>query len=566
MEISIIVFFNRANSHVKGEVFLEHAFGWWSLLPPILALTLVILTRKVLISLGIAILVGAFMVFDQHIGQALAGIFQTIAGLLFSFEAVDSPTFSGVGQAIADARFALNNWELYIVLFLMLVGMVASLITFSGGGQAFSRWASRRIKTRKSSLFLPFVLGFVIFIDDYFNALTVGNMSRPLTDRYRVSRAKLAYIVDSTSAPICVIMPLSSWGAFIIGTLATVLTANQLEEFGAFQAFLYTVPINFYALIALLFIVLIILFNIDIGLMKRHEDRAKATGELTDPAKGDVPGDLDEALVMTNGRVYQLFLPIIALVIATTSLLFYTGATAAAAEGLPATMLNMLEYTDIGFSLLLGSCIGFIVAVATTLASKPNLPDFRKALKAGLAAMMPAIYILVLAWTTIEMINRLGTGAFLASLVSDSVNPGFLPVILFLIACFSGLATGTSWGTFGILLPIAGQMAALIEPSMAIPMFAAVLAGSIFGDHISPISDTTVLSAAGSGAHHMDHVMTQLPYAVLTAIIAGVAFLVLGFFGPIFAWIAAGALLAVTVLALQALNKQASGKKAAQSS
>ncbi|WP_078392142.1 Na+/H+ antiporter NhaC family protein [Shouchella patagoniensis] len=534
---------------------MEH-FGWISLIPPILALTLVILTRKVLISLGIAILVGAFIAFDQHVGQALAGIFQTIAALFLSFDTLDEPTISGVLQAIGEAGFVLNNWELYIMLFLLFLGMVASLITFSGGGQAFSRWAAKRITTRKGALFLPFFLGLVIFIDDYFNALTVGNMSRPLTDRYRVSRAKLAYIVDSTSAPICVLMPLSSWGAYIIGVMATILVSNQITEYSAFQAFMYTVPMNFYALIALLFLILIIIFNIDIGLMKKHEVRAKENGQLTDPAKGAVVGDLDEELVMKNGRIYQLFVPILVLIASTVSLLFYTGAQGAAGEGEAITVLTMMEYTDIGFSLLIGSIIGFVTSVGVTLSAKPVMADFGKAIKAGLASMLPAIYILILAWTTIEMIDRLGTGQYLAGLVDQSIDPRFLPVMIFLMAAISGLATGTSWGTFGILLPIAGQMAVVIDPSMLIPMFAAVLAGSIFGDHISPISDSTILSAAGSGSHHMDHVITQLPYAVFTAVIAAMAFLVLGFFGIAIAWIAALILLALVVFVLQVLNKK----------
>ncbi|MBM7840543.1 tetracycline resistance efflux pump [Alkalihalobacillus xiaoxiensis] len=533
---------------------MEH-LGWVSLIPPILALTLVIVTRKVFISLGIAILVGAFIAFDQ-IEQAFAGIFQTIIGLFISFDALDEPTFSGVFQSISDAGFALNDWELYIILFLILLGIIASLITFSGGGEAFSRWAGNRIKTRKGALFLPFFLGLVIFIDDYFNALTVGNTSRPLTDRYRVSRAKLAYIVDSTSAPICVIMPLSSWGAYIIGIMASIFAANQIVAYSPFEAFIYTVPMNFYALIALLFLVLIILFNIDIGLMKKHEDRAKEHNQLTDPEKGDVAGSLDEKLLMKNGRIYQLFAPLLVLVISTVALLLYTGAQGATSEGLPVTILNMMEYTDIGLSLVIGSAIGLIVSLIVTLTAKPIMGDFGKAIKAGVKSMLPAIGILILAWTTIDMIGRLGTGNFLASLIDQSIHPGFLPVMIFLIAAFSGLATGTSWGTFGMLLPISAQIAVTVEPTMLIPMFAAVLAGSIFGDHISPISDTTILSAAGSGSHHMDHVITQLPYALITAVISTIGFLILGFLGAITAWIVVILLLAIVVVVLQSINRK----------
>ncbi|WP_367613683.1 Na+/H+ antiporter NhaC family protein [Shouchella lehensis] len=533
---------------------MEH-IGWLSLVPPVVALTLVIITRKVFISLGIAILLGAFIAYDGLM-QAIAGIFQTVISFFVSFETLDQPSFAGVVESMTENGISINDWELYIMLFLVFLGIVASLITFSGGGQAFSHWAEKRITTRKGSLFLPFVLGLVIFIDDYFNALTVGNTSRPLTDRYRVSRAKLSYIVDSTSAPICVIAPMSSWGAYIIGIFASIFAANQIIEFSPLQAFIYTIPINFYALIALIFIVLVIVFNIDVGAMKQHEDRAKKENQLTDPAKGEVPGSLSEDLTMAHGRVSQLFIPILVLVVATVGMMLYTGAQGASNDGVDVTVLTVMEYTDIGLSLLIGSAIGLVVTMGMTLMARPNKSDFGKAVMAGIQSMLPAIGILVLAWTTIEMIGLLGTGNYLASLIDQSIHPGFLPVLLFLVAAFSGLATGTSWGTFGMLLPIAAQIAVVVEPTMLIPMLAAVLAGSIFGDHISPISDTTILSAAGSGAHHMDHVITQLPYAILTAVLATIAFFILGFLGAVIAWIVVGILLTITVFILQRVSKK----------
>nr|ABH03020.1 sodium proton antiporter [Bacillus sp. G1] len=485
------------------------------------------------------------------------GCFQTVISFFVSFETLDQPSFAGFVESMTENGISINDWELYIMLFLVFLGIVASLITFSGGGQAFSHWAEKRITTRKGSLFLPFVLGLVIFIDDYFNALTVGNTSRPLTDRYRVSRAKLSYIVDSTSAPICVIAPMSSWGAYIIGIFASIFAANQIIEFSPLQAFIYTIPINFYALIALIFIVLVIVFNIDVGAMKQHEDRAKKENQLTDPAKGEVPGSLSEDLTMAHGRVSQLFIPILVLVVATVGMMLYTGAQGASHDGVDVTVLTVMEYTDIGLSLLIGSAIGLVVTMGMTLMARPNKSDFGKAVMAGIQSMLPAIGILVLAWTTIEMIGLLGTGNYLASLIDQSIHPGFLPVLLFLVAfAFSGLATGTSWGTFGMLLPIAAQIAVVVEPTMLIPMLAAVLAGSIFGDHISPISDTTILSAAGSGAHHMDHVITQLPYAILTAVLATIAFFILGFLGAVIAWIVVGILLTITVFILQRVSKK----------
>ncbi|WP_059105875.1 Na+/H+ antiporter NhaC family protein [Shouchella shacheensis] len=529
----------------------------YSLIPPVLALLLVIVTRRVFLSLGIAILVGALMAFDFQPFKALAGIFQTIAGFIFSFEAVDAPRFGGVVSAIAESGFALNDWELLIMLFLLFLGMLASLVTFSGGSKAFADWAAKRMQTRKSSLFLPVILGIVIFIDDYFNSLTVGNISRPVTDRFRVSRAKLAYIVDSTAAPVCVIMPLSSWGAFIIGTMASILATYGITDYSGFQAFLYTIPMNLYAIVALSLVVLVIVFNLDVGLMRTHEERAQSTGALTDPKKGRPAGDVGETETLKGGRIGHLFYPILALVISTVSLLFYTGAVGARGDGVTVSLLSMLEYTDIGLSLVMGGIIGFVVALLSILFAKPTTSKLNAALLAGLKSMMPAIGILLLAWTTIEMIDRLGTGAYLASLVDGSVDVRLLPAMIFVVAGVTAVATGTSWGTFGILLPIAGEMANTLDVTMIIPMFAAVLAGSIFGDHISPISDTTILSSAGSGSDHMDHVMTQLPYAILAAVISFFAFIGLGY-GNVWTGLAtAFVLLLVAILILLGINKQA---------
>ncbi|SDB81390.1 Na+/H+ antiporter NhaC family protein [Shouchella lonarensis] len=509
---------------------------WYSLIPPLVALVLVILTRRVLLSLGAAIVVGAFIVFQFDVFMVLAGIFQTAIGFIFSFDSMESPTFSGVFQAISAGGFHLNTWELYIILFLLLLGMMASLIRFSGGDQAFSRFAAKRIETKRGALLLPFCLGLLIFIDDYFNTLTVGNVSRPLTDRYRVSRAKLAYAIDSTAAPVCVMMPLSSWGAFIMGTMATILAPTAFSVHSGFEAFLYTIPINFYAIVTLSMLFLVIWFQIDIGSMKQHEKRAQQTGELFDPKKGLPAGDDGSTEVVESGRVTQLLYPIIALVMGTSACLFGAGAIALHEAGMPLTWLGMLEHTDIGLSLFLGGVIGFSVAVVITMQTRPAWGAFIEALKKGLATMVPVIVILLLAWITIEMITRLGTGTYLASLIDGAIDVRLLPLCIFLLACGLSLATGTSWGTFGMLLPIAGEMALVLDPAMVIPMFAAVLSGSLFGDHISPISDSTILSSAGAGSHHIDHVMTQLPYALISAGIAALSFLVLGFVGVAASW------------------------------
>lgn len=505
----------------------------FSLIPPILALVMVMLTRRVLLSLGVGIVVGAFMI-NYGSGNVFMESMQQIFSIVF-------------GIFIDDG--AINSWELYIIFFLLLLGMIASLIAATGGSRAFGEWAMSRVKTRIGAQLVTVLLGIIIFIDDYFNSLTVGNVGRPLTDRHKISRAKLAYLVDSTAAPMCVIAPVSSWGAYIITIIGGILVSHSVTQWEALQAFVLIAPMNFYAIFAVLMVVAVIYFKLDIGQMRIHEQRAIETGEVVDKSKGPVPGDQGDVSTVV-GKVGDLIWPIVTLIVATVFFMITTGIQGTDGD---ATILAIFENTDVAAALLYGGLVSLAVTLVLSFSRKLAVNEIGLGLWAGIKSMLPAIYILIFAWTIISIIKGIGTGDYLAGLVQDAnLNLAFLPVILFVIAGFMAFSTGTSWGTFGIMLPIAGDIAAATDVSMMLPVLAAVLAGSIFGDHCSPISDTTILSSTGAGSHHIDHVLTQLPYALMIAGISIVGYLVLGFTGSaIFGFLAATAAFVVLIIVLK---------------
>jgi len=478
-----------------------------SLIPPLLALGMVMLTKRVLLSLGTGIIAGALLLNNFHISDALERIVRFIISIFY-------------------VEGHLNDSELLILFFLLLLGMISALVIMSGGSRAFGEWALKRVKTRVGAQFITTILGMIIFIDDYFNSLTVGNVSRPLTDRHRISRAKLAYIVDSTSAPVCVISPVSSWGAYIISILAGILTTYSVFEYEALKAFIIIVPMNYYAIIALLMVFVVAYYKLDFGSMRVHEARAIIDGQLVDPKKGDVLGEQGKLFELENGKVSNLVLPIVSLIIGTLSAMVWTGIRGSEGE---ITILSIFENVVVEQSLVYGGLIGLAVSLLMLVGKGVSFKTVQKTLWTGIRSMLPAIYILIFAWTIVSIIGELGTGKYLASMINDNINIALLPALIFVVAGIMALSTGTSWGTFGMLLPIAADIAAVIEPSMLLPMLAAVLAGSIFGDHCSPISDTTILSATGAGCDHIDHVMTQLPYAIVVALISFIGFLVLGF-------------------------------------
>jgi tetracycline resistance efflux pump len=487
----------------------------WSLIPPIVAIAMVILTRRVLLSLGVGIIAAALILREFSVIKAGKTIWESI-------------------KAIFISEGELNTWNVFILLFLLILGVITAFISISGGSRAFGEWALQRVKTRKGAQIVTALLGIIIFIDDYFNSLAVGQVARPLTDRHRISRTKLAYIIDSTAAPVCVVAPVSSWGAYIIALIGSILTAHGISGFTPMSAFIQMAPMNFYVLSALVMVFVMAVFNINLGSMKIHEQRALETGEVIDTSKGEVPGELSNDLpVSSKGTVGDLIWPIVALVIGTVGSMLWTGYSTTDGK---TTLMTIFENTDVAKSLLYGGLFGLMVTLILffrhVVAKNVSGNAFSKGLIEGIKSMLPAVYILLFAWVIVDLIGQLETGKYLASIVEHSnMDIAYLPVVLFVIAGIMAFSTGTSWGTFGIMLPIAGDIVATTNVDLLLPALAAVLAGAVFGDHCSPISDTTILSSTGAGCHHIDHVMTQLPFAIVSALIAGAGYVALGLTG-----------------------------------
>lgn len=489
-----------------------------SLLAPILAIGLVVVTRRVLLSLGAGIVLGALLLQDFDPLAAAQGLLDRLIGVFWSLP-----------EQAGDGIGTLNEWNVYILLFLLLLGAMVGLVTLSGGTRAFGEWARERITSRRGSQLATALLGVFIFIDDYFNSLAVGNICRPLTDRQRVSRAKLAYLIDSTAAPICVLMPISSWGAYIISLIAGILATHSVTGISAFGAFIELAALNFYAIAALVLAFVAAGFDLNIGAMRRHAAMARE-GQVFDASRGQPPGNsrVHEA---RSGRPLDLIAPIVVLILATFAMIVLTGAWALDDQGQPFSLLGAFENTDVAGSLIAGGLFGLGIALLMLLRHASVAGAIPRTLLEGARSMLPAVQILILAWVLTGIINELGTGEYLASLVDGVLTPAWLPALLFVIAGVMAFATGTSWGTFGIMLPIAGDIAAATDLAMLLPMMGAVLAGSVFGDHCSPLSDTTILSSTGAACHHIDHVLTQLPYALLGAAAALLGYLAIGLSG-----------------------------------
>ncbi|QFU23650.1 Na+/H+ antiporter NhaC family protein [Shewanella eurypsychrophilus] len=516
---------------------LSYADSALSLLPPVVAILMAIVTRRVLLSLGLGILLGVVLINDFSVAGSGQYLGEQVVGLFWD-----------------DG--ALNAWNLYLLGFLILLGMITALITVSGAANAFADWARTRIKCKRDAKLLTMFLGCVVFIDDYFNSLVVGSVARPLTDRYYISRSKLAYLLDSTAAPICVISPVSSWGAYIIALIGGILTAHGFTDTGHLSVFIQMIPMNFYAIFALLLLLCVACMDLNVGPMRQHELNAQK-GNLYDESKGLPPGansDLPEA---DNGKILGLFLPIIVLVCATFYFMVSSGGDALAADGKPFSILGAFENTDVASSLFFGALVGFLATVTFVLSQGLDKQYFIQGIVAGARSMLPAIYILLFAWTIAGVIGQLETGKFMASLASGNIPFALLPAVLFVLAGLTAFSTGTSWGTFGIMLPIAADMAMGTHTSMMLPMLAAVLAGAVFGDHCSPISDTTILSSTGANCHHIDHVITQLPYALIVAGISLVGYTVLGFTESLMAGLAACSIVfVISILVLRVKSRQ----------
>ncbi|MEV9641373.1 Na+/H+ antiporter NhaC family protein [Mammaliicoccus sciuri] len=490
---------------------------WVSILPPVIAIVMVLVTRRVLLSLGAGIVTAALLIAEFSPMETLKNVW--------------------TAMTISFWDDGLNTYNIFIMLFLLLLGVITAFVSLSGGSAAFARWAVTRIRTQRGAKLLTMILGIAIFVDDYFNSLAVGQIARPITDQHKISRAKLAYFIDSTSAPICVVSPISSWGAFLIGQLALILGTTAAVSYSPLTAFILMAPMNFYVIATLSMVFFFAWTNNDFFEMKKHEDRAVNEGLLYDPEK-EIPGELKEEFPEHSyGKVRDLVAPIVTLIVVTLGMMVYTGYQEAGVFDIWA----IFENTDVPKSLVVGGVTATLLAMFLyVLQMKVNktasVSWMGRAIISGLKAMMPAILILIFAWGLTELIATLDTGLFLSTMVDQlNIPVAFLPVLIFILAGLMAFSTGTSWGSFGILLPIAGTIMVNAEPELLLPALSAVLAGAVFGDHCSPISDTTILSSTGAGCNHMDHVATQLPYALVAAGVSALGYFVLGMTGSV--WI-----------------------------
>lgn len=475
----------------------------WAVLPPVIAIVLALITKEVYMSLMIGILSGALLYTQFHVISAV------------------ETTFTIMGDKIG------GNAD--ILIFLVLLGILVALITRSGASRAYGSWASRTIKNKKGALLATAGLGVLIFVDDYFNCLTVGTVMRPVTDRYKVNRAKLAYIIDSTAAPVCIIAPISSWAAAVGSSLP------ENSGIDGFSLFLSTIPFNLYALFTLAFVLYIVLMDKDFSKMKAYEEiEQSGTGGSAE----------EQEPVIGKGKVIDLVLPIAVLIISCILAMLYTGGIL---EG--AGIVDAFANCSSARSLVLGSFFTLIFTFILYLPRKViSFSDFCECFVTGFKAMTSAIMILCLAWTLsgICSADYMNIGGFVSSVIGgNALVSVLLPALFFLVALGLAFATGTSWGTFGILIPIA--LAVFGDGAMLSVCVAAILSGAVCGDHISPISDTTILSSAGAQCKHIDHVSTQIPYAMTVAACCLTGFLVAGIFSNGYFGLLAGAAVLVII-------------------
>ncbi len=462
----------------------------FSLLPPVIAIFLALLTKEVYSSLFVGIVVGGLMYSN------------------FSFEGTILHVFNGgIVASVTD------SYNMGIIIFLVILGAMVSLMNKAGGSAAFGRWAKKHIKSRVGAQLASVLLGCLIFIDDYFNCLTVGSVMRPITDKHNVSRAKLAYIIDATAAPVCIIAPISSWAAAVAGFA---------EDGQGFNLFLRAIPYNYYALLTIVMMVGLVIMKVEFGPMAKFERNAIENNDLfsgSNPYAGseeDVPED--------KGIVLDLVLPVAALIVCCVIGMLYAGGFFAGE-----TFINAFANTDASVGLMLGSTIALLIAMAYYFVRRSmSFKDMMGCIPEGFKAMVPAIMILTFAWSLKAMTDSLGAKEYVAALVESATGiKVLLPVIVFVVGCLLAFSTGTSWGTFGILIPIVQNALDMNDP-LAIICISACMAGAVCGDHCSPISDTTIMASAGAQCDHVNHVSTQLPYAISCAVISGITYLIAG--------------------------------------
>ena len=494
----LFLFLDLSCLQKKGELFVMDyvpamSATFWALVPPVVAIALALITKEVYSSLFLGILVG--------------GLFYSG----FSFEGTIVHIFQdGVVSVLSD------SYNVGILIFLVILGAIVCLMNKAGGSAAFGRWASEHIKTRTGAQLATVALGVLIFIDDYFNCLTVGSVMRPVTDKHNISRAKLAYLIDATAAPVCIIAPISSWAAAVTGFV---------EGEDGLALFISAIPYNFYALLTIVMMVTIAILNIDFGSMKVHEDNAKNGDLFTTP---DRPyGDGNDEVTVGNGGVKDLVIPILSLIVCCVIGMIWTGGFF---EG--ENFVTAFSNSDASVGLAVGSAFALVITIALYVSRKVlGFKECMDCIPEGFKAMVPAIMILTFAWTLKAMTDSLGAAEFVAAIIKGSASGivNLLPAIIFLVGCFLAFATGTSWGTFGILIPIVVDAFQATNPTLMTIAISACMAGAVCGDHCSPISDTTIMASAGAQCNHVNHVSTQLPYAVSVAAISFITYIVAGF-------------------------------------
>ena len=468
---------------------------FWSLVPPIVAIALALITKEVYSSLFVGILIG---------------------GLLYAGGNPEGTVLHVFSDGIVSVLSAPYN--VGILIFLVILGSIVAMMNKAGGSAAFGRWASSKIKTPAGAQLATIALGVLIFIDDYFNCLTVGSVMRPVTDKQNVSRAKLAYLIDATAAPICIIAPISSWAAAVAGFV---------EGEDGFSLFIRAIPYNYYALLTIVMMVGMVLMHEEYGPMALHEANARKGDLFTTGNHPYEAMDEEVAEAGDNGHVADLIIPIFSLIVCCVIGMIYTGGFFEGAD-----FVTAFSKSDASVGLALGGFFGLVITVVLYMIRRVmKFRDLMACLPEGFKAMVPAILILTFAWSLKAMTDSLGAKEYVAALVKASTGSfvSLLPAIIFLVGCFLAFATGTSWGTFGILIPIVVDAFSATDPQLMIIAISACMAGAVCGDHCSPISDTTIMASAGAQCEHVNHVSTQLPYAITAAAVSCVSYIVAGF-------------------------------------
>ena len=469
----------------------------WSLLPPVIAIGLALITKEVYSSLFIGILTGGLLYSGFQFEGTVLHVFQ-----------------DGVVSVLSD------SYNVGILIFLVILGAMVCLMNKAGGSAAFGRWAAQNIKSRVGAQLASIVLGVLIFIDDYFNCLTVGSVMRPITDKHNVSRVKLAYLIDATAAPVCIIAPISSWAAAV---------SSYVPDGQGLSIFIKAIPFNFYALFTIVMMISMVVMKVEFGPMLRYERNAVQTGDLfsgSNPYAGLIEEDSEDS----RGTVIDLVLPILVLVGACVIGMLYSGSFFDPASASHMNIASAFSSSDASVGLMLGSSFGLLFTlVFYGLRRAMSFKQMMECIPEGFKAMVPAIMILTFAWSLKAMTDSLGSTEFVEAFVKTYAEnfAFFLPAIVFLIGCFLAFATGTSWGTFGILIPITMAIFPLEDP-LGIICISACMAGAVCGDHCSPISDTTIMASAGAQCDHVNHVATQLPYAISCAVISFLSYVAAG--------------------------------------